>query len=154
MTKEINKNEVSLLLNVSEQTIMNWIQRKGLPYKTAGGKGIPWVFSEEDVLVWYSNLNQKESASQESFDEARTRKMVAEATLAEINVEKEKGRLVEVDAVADIVADEYANVRANLLNLPQKMAPTLMGIQTLEEIQQLLEDGVNEVLAELRYDKQ
>jgi len=62
------------------------------------------------------------------------------------------GALVPVEEVADVVGEEYANVRAKLLSLPSKVAPSLVGLTT-REIKAELDDLVREALTELSADE-
>jgi hypothetical protein len=85
-------------------------------------------------------------------EEAKARKLAAEAELAEITLAKARRELVAIDAVAQAVGDEYAAVRAKLLSLPTKLAP-LVAIEEREAAcRDLIERGITEALNELSRD--
>lgn len=85
-------------------------------------------------------------------DEAKARKLAAEAELAEIELAKARGELVPIDAVAKAVTDEYAATRAKLLALPSKLAP-LVAIEDREAAcRDAIERGITEALDELSRD--
>jgi hypothetical protein len=88
-----------------------------------------------------------------SFDDARTRKMAADAVLAEIEVAKARGDVVSLDVVSRIAADDYAALRAKLLGLPDKMAPLCHTEPTVEGKRELLRRCVVEALEELSADE-
>lgn len=148
MSVSLNKADLSMLLGVSEQTVMNWVKRYQLPFIKRGGKGKEWLFNKDDVLIWYHNF-KKQGSNDETYEEARKRKVAAEASLAELNLAKEKGKLVEVDKVVKVVEDEYSTIRSKLLLIPTKVAPLVLQTTVLEEAQGILENEINQVLAEL-----
>jgi len=61
------------------------------------------------------------------------------------------GSLVEIEAVADIVGAEYANVRSKLLVIPSKAAPQVIGL-SIAAAKALLDDMIFEALDELAAD--
>lgn len=82
-------------------------------------------------------------------EDARNRKLVAEAELAEIEIGKARGELIEITQVARMVSDEYSAVRAKLLSLPDKLAP-LVAMETTEApCRAAIARGITEALDEL-----
>lgn len=152
MGKYLNKFDAATLLNVEEPTIARWAKREGMPCVQFGSRGKEWQFDKNDIILWYSQKIKKNT--DESQDQARTRKLIAEATLSELDVEQRLGALILVSDIADIVEDEYSNVRARLLSLPTKLAPALYQISDLIETQEILEQGIQDVLKELSLDEQ
>ena len=146
----LNLQNVADMLGVVAHTVRHYVNHKGLPVLRRGSKGQAWEFDKQAVLEWHF-ANTKPDENNESFDEARTRKMRAEASMAELEYSKRKSELVEVKAVADIVAGEYGIVRARFLNMAKKLCPMLQGL-TIEEMQEVVDSEVNEVLAELQED--
>ncbi len=85
-------------------------------------------------------------------DEARSRKLAAEAEIAEMQRDKMRGELVDISSVESVVAEEYAAVRSKLLALPGKLAP-MVAIEADEiACRDLIERGVTEALDELARD--
>jgi hypothetical protein len=85
-------------------------------------------------------------------DDARTRKLAAEAEIAEMQRDKMRGELVDISSVESVVAEEYAAVRSKLLALPGKLAP-MVAIEADEiACRDLIERGVTEALDELARD--
>ena len=84
-----------------------------------------------------------------SYDEARTRKVNAEAEIAEMELAKVRNQLVIVDDVVSAWTDVLGNLKSKLLNIAVKAAP-LVSVETEPEvIQGILSDLVNESLEEL-----
>lgn len=67
----------------------------------------------------------------------------------QLEVEKRRGQLVEVESVALAIEKEYAAVRSGLMAIPSKMAHVLSVVDDPNEIKEKLEDAINETLGEL-----
>ena len=76
-----------------------------------------------------------------------------QANKTELEAAKMKRELIEVEEVAEIVGNDYANMRANLVSLPTKLAPQLVGIEDIAQGQALIEQGVYSALQELSADE-
>jgi hypothetical protein len=84
-----------------------------------------------------------------SYDEARTRKISAEAEIAELELAKVKGILVLADDVVDAWKDVLNALRGKLLSLPTKAAPMLAVETEPPACQEICEQLINEALEEL-----
>jgi hypothetical protein len=110
------------------------------------------VFDVPEVWAWREEQKALQAIGDTKsldIDEARRRKLAAEAALAEIEVSKRRGEVVEIEDVANAVGDDYANLRAKLLSLPTKIAPQLVGNDDAADIEDLLQRLVTEALEEL-----
>ena len=79
-----------------------------------------------------------------TYDEARTRKMNAEAELSELDLAKVRNQLVIVEDVVKAWTDTLANLKAKLTSIPSKASESDAGV-----IQAMLADLMNEALEEL-----
>lgn len=147
--KIANLNEVAQIFGVSDQTVRKWVG-KGCPVLKQGGQQREWQFSTADVSGWLV-AQQKRSNSAEHVDleEAKRRKLAAEAELAEIEAAAKRGELVPIDTVARVISDQFTACRARLLSIPTKLAPVLISSTDIVECRTLLEAAVDEALHEL-----
>lgn len=83
------------------------------------------------------------------FDEARTRKMNAEAEIAELQLAQIHGTLVVAEDVIDAWNDVLGALKTKLLSIPTKAAPVVSAETESPICQSILEDLVNEALEEL-----
>lgn len=90
-----------------------------------------------------------EQTSYLTYDEARTRKVAAEAEIAELELAKVRGELALVQDVVKAWDDVLAALKAKLLAIPTKMGPILAAETDAGNIQQQLEDQIRECLYEL-----
>ena len=84
-----------------------------------------------------------------SYDEARTRKINAEAEIAEMELAKVRNQLVLVEDVVKAWTDTLANLKAKLTSIPSKAAPMVASESETAMIQSMLSDLMNEALEEL-----
>lgn len=84
-----------------------------------------------------------------TYDEARTRKVNAEAQIAELELEKIHGTLVVAEDVVSAWNDVLGALKAKLLAIPAKGAPVLATETQTGQCQVILEDLIYEALEEL-----
>jgi hypothetical protein len=84
-----------------------------------------------------------------SYDEARTRKVHAEAQIAELELAKVRGELVIAEDVVKAWEDVLGALKGKLLNIPSKAAPIVASESDAGNCQVICEDLINEALEEL-----
>lgn len=147
----VSKADLARAMGVSTVTITQWVG-KGCPFEQKGSPGRPWLFSLPDVVAWREDQIQAQAVGDTTkldLNEARRRKLAAEAAHAELDLAKRRGELVEIAEVAAAVGDDYTNLRAKLLALPVRLAPQCVGITNTAEVQATVEKFIHEALEEL-----
>jgi len=84
-----------------------------------------------------------------SYDEARTRKINAEAQIAELELAKVRGELVIAEDVVKAWDDILNAIKGKLLSIPTKAAPIVSSEMDAAICQTICEDLINEALEEL-----
>lgn len=84
-----------------------------------------------------------------SYDEARTRKVNAEAEIAELELAKIQGSLVVAEDVVKAWEDVLGAVKAKMFAVPTKGAPVVAAESEAGKCQAILEDLIREALEEL-----
>ena len=84
-----------------------------------------------------------------SYDEARTRKVNAEAEIAELELAKVHGTLVIAEDVVKAWEDVLGALKGKLTSIPTKAAPVVSAETEAGMCQSILEDLLNEALEEL-----
>ena len=84
-----------------------------------------------------------------TYDEARTRKVAAEAAIADLELAKIRGELAIVSAVVSAWEDVLSALKAKLLSIPTKMGPIFAVDDDALSIQDRLERQIRECLDEL-----
>lgn len=90
-----------------------------------------------------------EQGSYLTYDEARTRKVAAEAEIAELELARIRNDLAIVADVVKAWEDVLAAMKAKLLAIPAKVGPSLAVEDNASLIQSRLEDEIKECLDEL-----
>jgi hypothetical protein len=86
---------------------------------------------------------------QSRYAAARAVREEAEAALAVIKLEQQRGRLVEVEAVGAAVDMAFTRVRQRLLSIGNAAAPELLGVASVAEVQTVIDAYVRDALEEL-----
>lgn len=156
----VNRANCAKIFGVSVKTVSAWV-RRGCPIEQKGAKGKEWLFNTPDVFRWHLQNVEGPGEPQggpdqlkiqpANYDQARARKMLAEAAIAEIDLAKAEGRVVDVELVAEVVTREYSTVRARLTALPGRLAPELDAARALE-FEPVIAEMVDDILKELSAD--
>ena len=84
-----------------------------------------------------------------SYDEARTRKVNAEAEIAELELAKIRGTLCMTDDVVKAWESVLHACKAKFLSLPTKVAPVVANESDTAKVKDFLEQAIREALTEL-----
>lgn len=151
---EVGLHEAAAILGKNITTLKTWFNL-GCPVLERGGQSKKWRICPADVIAWRENKIAQDAVgdtSQLDYEEARRREMAAKAAMLELDLAHRRGQLVEIEYIADLVGEEYANVRARILGLPTRLAPQVAGVSALPELREIIEAGITEVLEELTAD--
>ncbi len=120
---------------------------EGVTPPESGPKGKLYRLSDV-VQSFIAQPLQAEEA--EEFQQARGRKLEAEAGLAELKLQKQRGEMVPSDDVrADLVEVIRSLYTRLAVTLPQQLAPRLQA-KTAKQAEEILRVEVERVFAELR----
>jgi phage terminase Nu1 subunit (DNA packaging protein) len=153
MTQTYSLKELSGLLGVHRNTVAKWLDQ-GCPFveKADRNTGKEWALSLPDVIEWQRNKAVEAAIGDTAkldVDEARRRKIAAEAALAELDLAERRGHVVRIDVIIQIIGDQLSNCRAKLLAMPTKAAPLMVPLDSVLECRDVLDGLVREALNEL-----
>lgn len=83
------------------------------------------------------------------YNRDRARREFHNANLAELEEMQKRGSLLPRDEMVAAYQGLVANCRAKLLSVPAKLAPQLLGVETMAEVEAILAESIREALAEL-----
>lgn len=147
----VSQAEVTRLFNVTPQTVLAW-ERRGCPVEVKGGRGKPTLYRVADVIRWredQARLSATGDLSAMDMDEAKRRKLAAEAAMAEIVLDKEKGEIAEVATIMGVVGRGLDACRSRLLGISSKIAPVVALETDAAAVREIIDDAVNEALHEI-----
>lgn len=151
---EVGLHEAAVILGKNIVTLKTWFNL-GCPVLERGGQNHKWRICPADVIAWREAKIAQDAVgdtSQLDLEELRRRELAAKAAMLELDLAHRRGQLVEVEYIADLVGEEYSNVRARILGLPTRLAPQVTGVSSLPELREIIEAGITEVLEELTAD--
>ncbi len=151
--KILNVTELSEIIGYSRNSILQWI-KDGMPIIEGGDNGKAYKIDSSDAINWLCNrhksrANERESEASYGYDYDRARKMAADADKSEMERDLLTGQLVEVEHVANFVAERLGALRARLLNLPTKLCVKLAATKKREDCKDILEQGIFDALKEI-----
>ena len=85
----------------------------------------------------------------QDYEEARARKVAAEAEITELELAKVRGELVVADDVITAWSDTLSSLKAKLVSIPSKAAPIVAAEDSAGGCQQVLDELIREALEEL-----
>jgi hypothetical protein len=148
----VTLEEASVLSGRSPTTIKGWITRSGESFVIEkAGPGRPWQIDFPAMLRWREEqLIAVEGATAKlDYEEARRRKVTAEAMMAEQKVALQEGELIPKTDVVVMIQGMFGHCRARMLAIPTKLAPVVSLCETVPEIKEKLIEAINDALEEL-----
>lgn len=136
---------------VSTNTIRAWI-RRGLPaHRADSGE---WEIEVEDLDAWAQqatapNDDEPEESAKAAIDRERSRKLAAEADIAEMDAAQRRGELISIAIVAKDRAESIARARGVLIAMETKLAPLCAAETDVLIVRSIIGAEVRRALSEL-----
>ena len=151
MASIVTTNELASFLDVHQNTIRQWIS-DGLPvhYKAKRGEKGGHKFSVKKVVEWMKEKAVHaaigEDAELISSDEAKRRKLIADAQLQEIELAKKRGEVVELAEMQKELAAQMIELRASMRRVPERCVLRLVGESDESVIKKVLLSEIDDAL--------
>lgn len=145
----LTQAELERVTGLSRQTLAELAREPDCPREKRGGR---WVYPWPAWNEWRINRRVDravERAKPENYDAAKTRKMAADAELAELELARERGHLITLVDATKIADDAFDRVRARLVSIPGKEAYRFVGLKAIPKAVTALRDVIDVVMAEL-----
>lgn len=148
--KLVNRTELSLIFGKSVTTIDQWI-RQGMPYIEKGSKGVGWLFDTSKAITWRENKLREEASSPEriELDEAKRRKMAAEAAILEIELQSKRRAVLPREEVEQSLTHTFITLKQRLRTIPERVAPQIINEKDEQSVRELLLIEIDDALLEL-----
>lgn len=86
------------------------------------------------------------------YNAARAKREMHNAKIAEYEERRLAGELIEKAKATAVMQQIVANAKAKLLSLPAKIAPMVVGVESIAEAEEIIRSAVREALLELAKD--
>lgn len=150
--EELTASEAARRLGLTAQGLQGWLKKPGAPVRADGNKLLvqwPQFARWREQQMVESALTAAQPAD---FEEARARKVAAEAQLAELDLAVRRGDLVTLAEFEKTIAQAFDRVRSRMVALPGRLAPLVVGTETLPAAVSAIEPVIAEILHELATD--
>lgn len=143
----VSLSEFAADWKVTVRTVTNWLA-DGMPSRMVDGQR---RVVRSEANAWKLAKAEAEVVTKDptSEAEARARKLAAEARLAELELAGREGSMVAVDEAVGAVESRLAALRSQLVTLPARVAPVVLGCKTLAEVTGKLDAAVAEAMASI-----
>lgn len=145
----VNQRQIAEIFGVTRETIRKWIDQ-GMP--TRNGTGGLRLYLPSEVIRWREDRvtqSALDSVAITDIEEAKRRKLAAEAAMAEIELSKARGEVVEIGLVGAEVGSALATCRARLLGIGASVVPRLQIAADGVEMKAIVDEAVHRALEEI-----
>jgi phage terminase Nu1 subunit (DNA packaging protein) len=128
MSVHMNRAEIAQAMGVSEPTIDRWL-KDGCPIVQRGRRGVAAVFDLPTVVQWRVEQAARNAAGEapDGIEEIEKRTAAAKMLKAELELAQARGDVAPVREFERAQAKAFAEVRANVMNVPQRVVIQLLG---------------------------
>lgn len=157
---EVGSGELCRIFNTNPMTVSRWRQA-GMPARRDPGHKTGYLFCPADCIEWRLQrlrselIERYEQAETEGDDdrttqkEAARRKTLAEARMKELDLELKRGTIAPVERIEAVWSDAFASARTAFLDIPSKLAPELVPMDRVEDVDDRLHDEISGILDDL-----
>jgi phage terminase Nu1 subunit (DNA packaging protein) len=139
--------QIAHLLKLTPRMVNIHVKESGMPRVVRG------QYDLVKCVHWYLDLKDRQIEAARRGDEterqARARLTRASADLRELELARERERLLEIDAVKRLWERIVVAFKTRILAIPTKLAPRLVACQDVGQAKNILEEEMREALGEL-----
>jgi terminase small subunit / prophage DNA-packing protein len=145
----VGLGDFARLIGRTENYVRDCINN-GMPVAQRGDRGTSWQIETGPAIWWMMqwSVMQAQGAERYRSRDPKTRKELAQAELAEMQVALKRGELAPVGVMRAGMEKAVAQARARLLSIPSKLARQVAGMKAAEA-KEAIEAQIHEALAEL-----
>ncbi len=147
MTRIVNRAELSEIFGVVPSTITSW-QLLGMPVVKKGRRGIPDQFDSAACLRWHLEYATRPPSSADPGSPT-SRKLSANATLKELELERRLNQVAPVALFVQVAASLAGQIDTVLSRLPSKLAPIVAAEIDQTKCQWAIDKAINEAREEI-----
>lgn len=136
------------LIGVSPSLVNQWVSSGKI--KTNPNGDIPISEIRRMTIDWFKkNVGKRSGEDGEDAIDAKLRGERAKASLAELELDRELGKLVSRKHAKDRMVDLFTMVKTRLMGIPDKFAIELAALNTPKAVKEFLSAQIHEILTDL-----
>ena len=135
--------DLAKMLGVSDRHIRD-LANENVVKKTAQGKYL-LLESVRGYIEYLKSRNDADISLKDEKIKEETKRIIKDTEIKELKIKELKNQLHSADVIEKVMTDSLINMKGKLLSLSNKLAPQIIALDNLGEIQ----DGIFEALEEL-----
>lgn len=133
------------LLDLTPRRVQQ-LTNEGVLFKVERGR-YDLIKSVRGYISYLRDRAEKNASNSE--DAALNRKRMADAQIAELDLELRRGERLPADQVEEMMQRVATTVRTNLLSIPTKISPLVAGKKTTAQIEKIVRTAIDDALLAL-----
>ena len=139
--------DLAKMLGVSDRHIRD-LANENVVKKTAQGKYL-LLESVRGYIEYLKSRNDADISLKDEKIKEETKRIIKDTEIKELKIKELKNQLHSADVIEKVMTDSLMNMKGKLLSLSNKLAPQIIALDNLGEIQDVIQDGIFEALEEL-----
>lgn len=139
--------DLAKMLGVSDRHIRD-LANENVVKKTAQGKYL-LLESVRGYIEYLKSRNDADISLKDEKIKEETKRIIKDTEIKELKIKELKNQLHSADVIEKVMTDSLVNMKGKLLSLSNKLAPQIIALDNLGEIQDVIQDGIFEALEEL-----
>jgi terminase small subunit / prophage DNA-packing protein len=146
----VNKTQLADIIGRTEEWITQAQKDQTFPVVERGRGRAGNKYETSDVIHWINRRAVDNLVGDKiDIEEAKRRKIAAEAALAEVELAITQGKLIPADQIEKAWSEMIMACRSKLLSIPTKASPEVFAAENLTEVKVILKQSINEAINEL-----
>ena len=139
--------DLAKMLGVSDRHIRD-LANENVVKKTAQGKYL-LLESVRGYIEYLKSRNDADISLKDEKIKEETKRIIKDTEIKELKIKELKNQLHSANVIEKVMTDSLINMKGKLLSLSNKLAPQIIALDNLGEIQDVIQDGIFEALEEL-----
>ena len=139
--------DLAKMLGVSDRHIRD-LANENVVKKTAQGKYL-LLESVRGYIEYLKSRNDADISLKDEKIKEETKRIIKDTEIKELKIKELKNQLHSADVIEKVMTDSLMNMKGKLLSLSNKLAPQIIALDNLGEIQDVIQDGIFQALEEL-----
>jgi phage terminase Nu1 subunit (DNA packaging protein) len=144
---EVDTHQLAEILGVTTSRIGHFV-RDGAPVKVRGGRGVAHIFDSREFFKWRDKV-VSDDVERLTMEEARLKKLTAEAGISELELAKKKNQVADLDEIEEDLKNRFAVLRTSIRSVPERVVMQLIGLKDEAKIKKIILKEIDDTLERL-----
>lgn len=148
----MNRTATAAALGIAKTTLDSWVAEGAPVVSREGRKGVETQYDTAEVLRWWmarEAAKAERRADPKDLDAIRARKLQIEADAKALDLLQARGLVAPIEEMSRAVIHAFEEVKANMRNVPSRVATRLVGEVDEAKIKAVLLAEIDQTLTTL-----